>query len=137
MSQFGAGYMATKLEQPYYNILRHYYTGISLGTKPVDLNYKEVEQTFWAPIGRAHIVIVGPSVPKINVMINEKTHEFTVTRSLFQKEVKIDISRLIEDGQNKILFYPTYFPMKVYVEIVESYHTNKNSSLIGDNESEE
>ena len=35
MSQFGAGYMATKLNQPYYNILRHYYTGISLGTRPV------------------------------------------------------------------------------------------------------
>ena len=25
MSQYGAGYLATKLEQPYYNILRHYY----------------------------------------------------------------------------------------------------------------
>ena len=32
MSQYGAGYMATKLKQPYYNILRHYYTGICLGT---------------------------------------------------------------------------------------------------------
>ena len=29
MSQYGAGYMATKLKQPYYNILRHYYTGIN------------------------------------------------------------------------------------------------------------
>jgi len=29
MSQFGAGYMATKLKQPYYNILRHYYNGIN------------------------------------------------------------------------------------------------------------
>ena len=36
MSQFGAGYMATKLKQPYYNILRHYYSGISLGTIPRD-----------------------------------------------------------------------------------------------------
>ena len=132
MSQFGAGYMSTRLNQPYYNILRHYYKGISLGTYPVEVNYREVEQTFWAPLGRAHIVIVGPSVPKINVMINGKTHEFTVTRSLFQKEAKIDISRLIEDGQNKILFYPTYFPMKVYIELVESYNTNTHKSILGD-----
>ena len=132
MSQFGAGYMATRLHQPYYNILRHYYQGISLGTKPVDVNYKEVEQTFWAPIGRANIVIVGPSVPKINVMINGKTYEFNVTRSLFQKEAKIDISRYIEDGQNKILFYPTYFPMKIYVELVESFNTSTRKSILGD-----
>ena len=131
MSQFGAGYMATKMKQPYYNILRHYYKNINLGTKPVEVSNREVEQTFWAPLGRAHIVIVGPSVPKIDVMINGKTHQLAVNRSLFQKEVKIDISRLIEDGQNKILFYPTYFPMKVYVELVESYNTNTNKTLWG------
>ena len=131
MSQFGAGYMATKKKQPYYNILRHYYKGINLGTAPVEIINREVEQTFWAPIGRAHIVIVGPSVPKIDVMINGKPHQLTVNRSLFQKEVKIDISRLIEDGQNKILFYPTYFPMKVYIELVESYNTNTHRTLWG------
>lgn len=130
MSQFGAGYMATKLHQPYYNILRHYYKGVSLGTKPIEIGHKECEQTFWAPIGRASIVVVGPSVPKIKVMINEKVHELSVNRAFLQKEAKVDISRLIEDGQNKILFYPTYFPMKVYVELVESYNTNTNSSLM-------
>lgn len=137
MSQFGAGYMGTKMKQPYYNILRHYYKGISLGTKPIEISHKEVEQTFWAPVGRAHIVIVGPSVPKIRVMINEKTHELNVNRTLFRKEAKIDISRLIEDGQNKILFYPTYFPMKVYIELVESYNTNTNKSLMGDEEEDD
>ncbi len=132
MSQFGAGYMATHLEQPYYNILRHYYKGISLGTQPVDIGHREVEQTFWAPIGRASIVITGPSVPKIRVMINGKTHELNVNKTLFQRETKIDISRLIEDGQNKVLFYPTYFPMKAYIELVESYNltTDKKVTLI-------
>lgn len=134
MSQFGAGYMATKLGQPYYNILRHYYKGISLGTKPIEIGYKEFEQTFWAPLGRAHIVIVGASVPKLNVMINGKTRELNVNRGFFQKETKIDISRYIEDGQNKILFYPTYFPMKVYIELVESYNTNTNKTLLEEEE---
>ena len=108
MSQFGAGYMAMKMEQPYYNILRHYYKGISLGTKPVEIMGKEIEQTFWAPVGRAQIVINGVSAPKINVMINGKTYELPVNRSLFQSVVKIDISRYIEDGQNKIIFYPSF-----------------------------
>jgi hypothetical protein len=129
MSQFGAGYMATKMGQPYYNILRHYYNGISLGTKPIEIGYKEFEQSFWAPLGRAHIVIVGASIPKITVMINGKTRELSVNRGFFQKETKVDISRYIEDGQNKILFYPTYFPMKVYIEVVESYNTNTSKSL--------
>jgi len=134
MSQFGAGYMGSKLGQPYYNILRHYYKGISLGTRPVDIGYKEVEQTFWAPLGRAHIVIAGASVPKINVMINGKSYEFSTGKGFFHREVKIDISRCIEDGQNKIVFYPTYFPMKVYVELVESYKTNTNKSITEDEE---
>ncbi len=134
MSQYGAGYMASKLEQPYYNILRHYYKGISLGTYPIEVSQREVEQTFWAPLGRAHIVIVGPSVPKINVMINGKTREFSTGRTLFHKETRIDISRYIEDGQNKILFYPTYFPMKVYIELVESYNTNTKQKLTEDSE---
>lgn len=129
MSQFGAGYMATKLDQPYYNILRHYYKGISLGTYPIEVSQREVEQTFWAPIGRAHIVIVGPSVPKISVMINGKTHEFSTGKNPFRKESRIDISRYIEDGLNRVLFYPTYFPMKVYIELVESYHTNTRQKL--------
>ena len=131
MSQYGAGYMATKKHQPYYNILRHYYKGINLGTMPVEVINSEVEQSFWAPIGRAHIVIVGPSMPKINVMINGKPHLFSVNRAFLQKDVKIDISRYIEDGENKIIFYPAYFPMKVYVELVESYHTNTHKTLWG------
>ena len=139
MSQFGAGYMAMKMEQPYYNILRHYYKGISLGTKPVEIMGKEIEQTFWAPVGRAQIVINGVSAPKINVMINGKTYELSVNRSLFQSVVKIDISRYIEDGQNKIIFYPSYIPMKAYVELIESYNTCIYSKPIEDegDESEE
>ncbi|MBQ7763861.1 SpoIID/LytB domain-containing protein, partial [bacterium] len=48
MSQYGAGYLATKLNQPYYNILRHYYNGICLGTKPTVIEKNPIKQTFWA-----------------------------------------------------------------------------------------
>ncbi len=121
MSQYGAGYLATKLKQPYYNILRHYYTGICLGTVPAQVWNEPVKQTFWAPTGRAAIVIINPNVSKIKVLINGKEREFNVTKSLFQKEAKIDISRFIEDGENNIIYCPNERMMKVYVELVEKY----------------
>lgn len=121
MSQYGAGYMATKLNQPYYNILRHYYTGICLGTPPVEIWNEALRQTFWAPAGRASIVLIDPGVSKIKVILNGKEREFNVSKSLFQKEVKIDISRYIEDGENNIVFCPNERMMKVYIELVEKY----------------
>ncbi len=127
MSQFGAGYLATKLNQPYYNILRHYYKGISLGTKPIDVDKDPVKQSFWAPIGRAQIVIVGQVAPKIEVEINGKKHDFSITKGLFQKDTKIDISRYIEDGSNIIKFYPAACPLKIYVELVEQYQHLDNT----------
>lgn len=121
MSQFGAGYMATKMNQPYYNILRHYYKGISLGTKPVETKSEPVKQTFWSPIGRAQLVVVGQIVPKITVEINGKKQDFSINKNFFQRETKIDISRYIEDGANTIIYYPSVCPLKIYVELVEPY----------------
>lgn len=123
MSQFGAGYMATKLNQPYYNILRHYYTDINLGTYPVTVCGEEVKQTFWAPIGRAQIVVTDTNAGRLAVMINGKEHEFPIAKTVFQREYKIDISRFIEDGENTIVFYPPTLGRSVtlYVELVEKY----------------
>ena len=125
MSQFGAGFLATKMNQPYYNILRHYYSGISLGTIPVDIKDKAVKQNFWSPLGRANIVILGQVAPKISVEINGKKEEFAVNKNFFQKQTKIDISRYIEDGENTIIFNPAICPLKLYVEVVEPYEKNQ------------
>lgn len=123
MSQFGAGYMATKLKQDYYNILRHYYTGVNLGTIPVTVCGDEVKQTFWAPIGRAQIIVTDTNAAKLAVMINGKNHEFPISKGVFQKECRIDISRYIDDGSNTIIFYPPTLGRSVtlYVELVEKY----------------
>ena len=125
MSQYGAGYMATKLNQPYYNILRHYYTGINLGTMPKTICGEEVKETFWAPIGRAQLVITNSTAAKIAVKINGRTLEFPVTKTIFQKDYRIDISRYIEDGENTIVYYPPTLGIAVtlYVELVEKYGT--------------
>lgn len=123
MSQFGAGYMATKLNQPYYNILRHYYQGINLGTMPVTICGEDIKQTFWAPVGRAQIVVTNSTAPKIAVTINGKNLEFPVTKTIFQKDYRIDISRYIDDGPNTIVFHtPTLGrSITLYVELVEKY----------------
>ena len=123
MSQYGAGYMATKLNQPYYNILRHYYTGINLGTMPKTICGEEVKETFWAPIGRAQLVITNSTAAKIALKINGRTMEFPVTKTIFQKDYRIDISRYIEDGENTIVYYPPTLGRAVtlYVELVEKY----------------
>ena len=123
MSQFGAGYMATKLNQAYYNILRHYYTGINLGTVPVTVSGEDVKQTFWAPIGRAQIVITETTSPKLAIMINGREHEFNIYKPMFQRECKIDISRYIDDGFNTITFHAPSLGRSVsaYVELVEKY----------------
>ncbi len=123
MSQFGAGFMATKLRQPYYNILRHYYTGINLGTVPVTVSGEDVKQTFWAPIGRAQLVITETNAPKIAVMINGKEHEFPIAMPIFHREHKIDISRYVDDGFNTVTYHAPSLgrSVKVYVELVEKY----------------
>ena len=61
-------------------------------------------------------------------MINGKALEFPVTKMIFQKDFRIDISRYIEDGENTIVFYPPSLGRSVtlYVELVEKYGTNNN-----------
>ena len=90
---------------------------------PVTVAGSEVTQRFWAPVGRASIVVVGQIVPKVEVSINGKKVEFPINKSIFQRETKIDISRYIEDGENTIIYYPSVCPLKMYVELVESYGT--------------
>ena len=123
MSQFGAGYMATKLKQPYYNILRHYYSGINLGTIPVTVSGEDVKQVFWAPIGRAQIVITDTTAPKIAVMINGREHEFPIVKPIFHREHKVDISRYVDDGINTVIFHAPSLgrSFSAYIELVEKY----------------
>ena len=55
-------------------------------------------------LGRAHIVLTGQVPSRLTVSINGKQHEFPVIKTKFQKEARIDISRLIEDGKNTVVF---------------------------------
>ena len=61
MSQYGAGYMATELKMPYEKILQHYYTGISLTTKPFILaangEQNKITQEFYSKDKKAYLIV--------------------------------------------------------------------------------
>ena len=132
MSQFGAGYMASRLKQPYFNILRHYYSGINLGTVPVVVSGEDVFFFFLAPMGRAQIVVTDTTSPKLAAMINGKEVEFNIAKPIFHREHRIDISRYVDDGFNTIVFHAPSLArsVNVYVELVEKYTLPENKDDI-------
>ena len=132
LSQYGAGYMATKLGQPYYNILRHYYKGVSLGTRPVVVDGEDFCQSFWSPTGRAEIVLLGQVVPKIEVTINGKKEVFVLNKGFFQKDTRIDISSYIEEGHNTIVFHPSVCALNLYVELVPKIQETNNLNFLSE-----
>lgn len=45
LSQFGAGFMGSEMHIPYDKILQHYYTGITLSTKPEIISSNSAQQS--------------------------------------------------------------------------------------------
>lgn len=111
MSQFGAGFMGSELHLSYDKILKHYYTGIILGTKPVIISGKKGQssavQSFYANKKFANIVVDNKfQVGKFNADINGKNYTFELPTSIFggNRCVRVDISDYIKTGRNKIKF---------------------------------
>lgn len=130
MSQFGAGYMATTLNKKFDEILKRYYTGISISTAPVILssedNQKTVTQTFFAPCKRGIVVVDNKyNIGEFSAKINNMQVAFELSKNIvpFNRFTKIDISSYINPGRNTITFY---FPedaknkgIRLYIELVE------------------
>lgn len=130
MSQYGAGFMATELHLPYDKILKHYYTGISITTKPVTIsNDKPIStQHFYAAKNSAVIKIDNRlGVSNLSVNINGRSQVFDLPRELmgYKRFAEIDISKYIKQGENTIIFTSPEFAgsyvkksLKLYVELV-------------------
>lgn len=131
MSQYGAGFMGSELHLPYEKILQHYYTGITLGTKPViisgDSSQSSVLQNFYTNEKYASIVVDNKfQVSKLTANINGKEYSFNLPVSIWgaSRVTNIDISNYIKKGRNTIVFY---YPMeegnkkalRLYVELVK------------------
>ena len=133
MSQFGAGFMGSELHKPFDNILQHYYTGITLATKPVilsnDVSQKSVEQSFYAPKKYAKIIVdnkYGINSLKVDINGHEKIFELPKEIFGYKRYVEIDISNYIKKGRNTVVFTSPEFVgnslqkgLRLYVELVE------------------
>lgn len=133
MSQYGAGFMATELHLPFDKILKHYYTGISLTTKPViistDAKQMIAAQSFYAPEKKAKINVDNKfGVSQLSANINGKEHVFDLPKEFlgFKRFAEIDISKYIKQGKNTIVFSSPDFSgsafnkaLRLYVELVE------------------
>lgn len=62
MSQYGAGFMGDELHLSYDKILQHYYSGITLATKPVIISSEPsqltVTQHFYAPYKKLKLLLI-------------------------------------------------------------------------------
>ncbi|MDR2738172.1 MAG: SpoIID/LytB domain-containing protein [Puniceicoccales bacterium] len=111
MSQFGAGFMGTRLHKTFDKILKKYYTGVSITTVPITLSSAgtpcAVTQSFWAARKSASIVINAKSViSRLTAKINGKVVRFPIgsIKSNSDEPLMIDISRHIRRGLNTIEF---------------------------------
>ena len=131
MSQFGAGFMATRMKLSFDKILQHYYSGIVIGTNPVIVSgaesQRKVAQTFYANKKNASIVVDNRyQVGKLDVKINGVEYEFPLPTSFFggDKCSRINISDYINVGKNSVEFsYPEgenpKKAVRLFVELVE------------------
>ena len=133
MSQFGAGFMGNELHKSFDNILQHYYTGITLATKPIiissDLSQLSVEQSFFAPKKYAKIIIDNKfGIGQLKVDINGREKIFDLPKEIFgyKRYCEIDISKYVQQGRNTLVFSSPEFlqssinkGLRLYIELVE------------------
>lgn len=108
MSQYGASYMAKELKKDFIEILKHYYTGIYLGTQPVDIDDKPVQQTFYSPSDKALIMIQDrKNLSNLQININGKTCNFDLSKYMNIQRCELDISPYIrKEKTNTIIYVP-------------------------------
>lgn len=133
LSQYGAGFMGSELHKSYDKILQHYYTGITLATKPIILSTNSAqvsaEQSFYAPKKQAKVIIDNKfGVSKLIVDINGREQLFEMPKDFlgFKRNVEIDISKYIKVGRNTVKFSSPDLEtsafnkgLRLYVELIE------------------
>ncbi len=108
MSQYGAGFMATELNFKFDKILKHYYTGITLSTKPVILSAQNpaILQNFYTKNKDVEIIIDNKyKLSYFLVNINGKEEKIELSKGFFNRVEKVDISKYVVKGKNTIIYY--------------------------------
>ncbi len=127
LSQYGAGFMGSEMKLSYDKILKHYYNGITLATKPVILssadNQRIVTQNFYTKEKKAELVIDNKyQLSGFSVNINGKEQNIELSHGIFKRVERVDISKYLKHGRNTITFY---FPdnggnkgIRLFVELI-------------------
>ena len=119
MSQYGAGFMGTRLEKDYQEILKHYYTGISITTKPIIIDNEPVKQEFYIQKKDGRLIIDNLSKAKnLLVRINGKLLDVELNNGFLNKVQEYDISKYLDKGENEIIYQVSEMnkTVKVYVD---------------------
>ncbi len=89
----------------YDEILKHYYTGISIGSYPVECNLTELKNcksTFYAPNKNAKLVLNYSQKPHdITFKINGQDVQISA-RKLSKNNAEVDLEKFIKTGINSI-----------------------------------
>lgn len=132
MSQYGAMYMARDCGMSFETILKHYYKGICLGTKPFELKDKYVQQCFYAPKKKAILVIPDKKDMKvIQLTVNDELVNLNFQNAGNKKRCEIDLSHYIKkESLNIVRFTPpcqnkldirrmnAIEPVKIYIKLL-------------------
>lgn len=126
LSQYGAGYMGNELNMTFDQILKHYYSGITLATVPAVLSavpeQNKVTKTFWANDGKAFLVVDNKyNMDYIDVCVNNVDEKIELDTS--QRYNRIDLSTYLQNGLNTLIFsYPLVHGknkgIRFYIEVV-------------------
>ena len=130
LSQYGAMYMARDCKMSFETILKHYYNGICLGTKPFELKDKFITQCFYAPQKKAILIIPEKyDTEVLQLKINNEIVNLDFSNDK-KPRCEIDISQYIKKEQlNTIIFTPPcqnrldirrtdkIKPIKIYIKL--------------------
>lgn len=132
MSQYGAGYMGNELKMNFDQILKHYYTGIKLGTSPVilspNIEQNKISRTFYTKNGKATLVVDNKyKMSYIDISVNNTDEKIEFDTS--QRYNQIDLSQYLQCGMNTITFnYPPAQgknkAIRIYIELAEDNDNN-------------
>lgn len=123
MSQFGAGFMAKSLHKKFDEILKRYYTDITISTVPKILGHEPVTVSFYAPHKKAVLVVENQfSIKDLSAIINGESITIPLEKKFLNNESRINISKYVKKGINNVtLSFPHYEfgkHIKFYVELV-------------------
>lgn len=109
MSQYGA-HGRGKLGQKFIEILKAYYTGVDIGSHPIDIGREPgagaptLRQRFFAPNGRGTLEIRSTDLKGLRVHINEQYDLSFDEATLAAGMVRVDVSPYLVTGVNVIQY---------------------------------